>query len=82
MNKVKVVIAGCSGRMGRVLLECVAQTDDLALHAVLDHASSSAIGKDAGEYGGTRGVTIGADVATALRGADVLIDFTRPEGTL
>ncbi|MEI7842689.1 MAG: 4-hydroxy-tetrahydrodipicolinate reductase [Gallionellaceae bacterium] len=82
MSKVKVVIAGCSGRMGRVLLECVAQADDLVLHAVLDHASSSAIGKDAGEYGGARGVTIGADVSAALRGADVLIDFTRPEGTL
>ncbi len=82
MSKVKVVIAGCSGRMGRVLLECVEQADDLVLHGVLDHASSAAIGKDAGEYGGARGVAISADVASVLRGADVLIDFTRPEGTL
>jgi 4-hydroxy-tetrahydrodipicolinate reductase len=82
MNKIKVVIAGCSGRMGKVLLECVAQSDDLVLHAVLDHSSSSALGKDASEFGGARGVIVGADVPAALLGADVLIDFTRPEGTL
>jgi 4-hydroxy-tetrahydrodipicolinate reductase len=82
MNKIKVVIAGCTGRMGKTLLECVAQVDDLVLHAALDHADSAALGKDASEFGGARGVKIGADVEAALRGADVLIDFTRPEGTL
>jgi len=82
MSKLKVVIAGCSGRMGKTLLDCIAQSDDLVLHAALDHASSPSLGKDASEFGGTRGITIGADVTAALRGADVLIDFTRPEGTL
>lgn len=82
MSKIKVVIAGCSGRMGKTLLECVEQSDDLVLHAALDHTGSTALGKDAGELGGARGVKIDADVPAALRGADVLIDFTRPEGTL
>ena len=82
MSKIKVVIAGCSGRMGKTLLECVGQSDDLLLHAVLDHVSSTALGRDASEFGGARGIKIGADVHEALRGADVLIDFTRPEGTL
>lgn len=82
MSKIKVVIAGCSGRMGKTLLECVGQADDLELHGALDHVSSSALGKDASEFGGARGIKITADVPAALRGADVLIDFTRPEGTL
>jgi len=83
MNKVKVVIAGCTGRMGRALLEGVMQTDDLTLLAALDHAGSAHLGRDAGELMGiTCGVKIAADVAAALKGADVLIDFTRPEGTL
>ncbi|WP_035383867.1 4-hydroxy-tetrahydrodipicolinate reductase [Ferriphaselus sp. R-1] len=82
MSKLKVAIAGCTGRMGRVLLDCVAQADDLELHAALDHASSPHLGRDASEFGGARGVTVTADAATALQGADVLIDFTRPEGTL
>jgi len=82
MSKIKVAIAGCSGRMGRVLLECVSQADDLSLHAALEHAASSHVGKDAGDFGGTRGIKVSADADSALQGADVLIDFTRPEGTL
>ena len=82
MSALKVVIAGCTGRMGKSLLECVGQANDLVLHGALDHESSAALGKDAGEFGGTRGIKISADVQAALTGADVLIDFTRPEGTL
>lgn len=82
MSQIKIAIVGCTGRMGRVLLECVAKADDMVLHAALEHAGSENVGKDAGEFGGTRGVMIGHDGAHALRGADVLIDFTRPEGTL
>ena len=81
--KIKVAIAGCSGRMGRALLEGVLQSDDLVLHAALEHSASPQLGRYAGELvGGAWGVTITADVASALQGADVLIDFTRPEGTL
>jgi 4-hydroxy-tetrahydrodipicolinate reductase len=82
MSKIKVVVAGCSGRMGKTLLENIALADDLVLHGALDHASSAALGKDVSEFGGTRGIVVSADVETVLRGADVLIDFTRPEGTL
>jgi len=83
MNKIKVAIAGSGGRMGKTLLESVLQSDDLMLHAALEHSASAQLGRDAGELiGGTCGVKITADVAAALQGADVLIDFTRPEGTL
>ncbi len=82
MSRIKVAIAGSSGRMGRVLLDCVAKAEDMALHAALEHASSEHIGKDASELGGARGVIVSGDAAGALKGADVLIDFTRPEGTL
>jgi 4-hydroxy-tetrahydrodipicolinate reductase len=83
MSKIKVAIAGSSGRMGKALLEGVLQSDDLVLHAALEHGASALLGKDAGELVGTGcGVKIGADVTAALQGADVLIDFTRPEGTM
>ena len=83
MNKIKIAIAGSSGRMGRILLESVAQADDLVLHAALEHAGSALVGRDAGELTGAPcGIKISADVRAALQGADVLIDFTRPEGTL
>ena len=83
MSKIKIAIAGSGGRMGRALLEGVAQADDLALHAALEHDASPLLGKDAGELSGAPcGVRISADARAALQGADVLIDFTRPEGTL
>lgn len=83
MNKIKIVIAGSGGRMGRALLEGVAQADDLVLHAALEHDNSPLLGKDAGELSGAAcGVKITADMETALQGADVLIDFTRPAGTM
>ncbi len=75
--KIKVAIAGCGGRMGKVLLECVAQADDLQLHAALEHKGSPFIGNTVAE-----GVKITDDIEGALKGADALIDFTRPEGTM
>jgi 4-hydroxy-tetrahydrodipicolinate reductase len=81
-KKIRVAIAGSGGRMGKVLLECVAQAEDLVLHAALEHGASALLKQDASVLGGTAGVQITADAETALQGAHVLIDFTRPEGTL
>jgi 4-hydroxy-tetrahydrodipicolinate reductase len=79
----KIVVAGASGRMGRALIEAVLRAPDASLHGAIDIAGSPAIGKDAGELVGARcGVTVTADIKAALSGADALIDFTRPEGTL
>ena len=79
----KVVIAGCSGRMGHALLEGVFADAELALHGALDRADSPQIGRDAGEqFGKKSGVLISHDVDAALKGADVLVDFTRPEPSL
>jgi 4-hydroxy-tetrahydrodipicolinate reductase len=79
----KIAIAGSSGRMGRMLIEAVLASDDLQLHGALDVAGSPALGQDAGAFlGRATGVAISADLDATLAGADVLIDFTRPEGTL
>ncbi len=79
----KIAIAGCSGRMGRTLLEAVAQAPDLQLAAALERTGSPYLNKDAGELiGAGCGISITSDYATALKNCDQLIDFTRPEGTL
>ena len=79
----RIAIAGASGRMGHMLIEAVLAADDLALAGALDIAGSPALGQDAGGFlGRTTGVVITADLDAALQGADVLIDFTRPEGTM
>ena len=83
MATINIAIAGSGGRMGRALLDAVLKSDGFRLHAALEHAQSPLIGRDAGELAGAPcGVMIRADAGTALAGAQVLIDFTRPEATL
>ncbi|HEX9181760.1 MAG TPA: 4-hydroxy-tetrahydrodipicolinate reductase [Burkholderiales bacterium] len=71
----KVAIAGAGGRMGRTLIEGVLADRELELAAALDAPGVPAIGQAAGA------LRISADLG-ALAGAEVLVDFTRPEGTL
>ncbi len=83
LTKRKICIAGASGRMGRMLIEAVRATSDCELAAALEIAASPAIGTDATAFAGHHsGVAITADLHRALHGVDVLIDFTRPDGTL
>ena len=79
----RVAVAGASGRMGRMLIEALRASDDCVLTGALDIAASPAIGSDATAFlGVASGVPITADLREGLKNADVLIDFTRPEGTL
>ena len=78
-----IAIAGSAGRMGRTLLETVVQAPDMRLSAALERLGSPYLGKDAGELIGTPcGISVTDDFTAALVGSHVLIDFTRPEGTL
>lgn len=78
-----IAIAGSTGRMGRTLLETIAESPDMRLSAALEQQNSPFLGKDAGELIGTPcDIAIHDDAAIALPGSNVLIDFTRPSGTL
>ena len=72
----KVAIAGAGGKMGRALIEAVQADRSLTLAAALDVPASPALGTQIGS------VSVGADINAAVSAADLLIDFTRPEGTL
>jgi 4-hydroxy-tetrahydrodipicolinate reductase len=79
---VNVAIAGAGGRMGRMLIEAALGADDIRIAAAFDRAGSPDIGRDCAEFLGRKtGIAIGDDPAR-VRDAQVLIDFTRPEGTL
>ena len=81
--QLRVAVAGASGRMGRMLIEAISEADDLVLAGALDVAGSPAIGQDASAFlGHTSGVAITSDLRAGLANAQVLIDFTRPAGTL
>ena len=80
---IRIAVAGASGRMGRMLIEAIRESDDCVLAGALDVPASPGIGSDATAFlGYASGVPITADLDCGLATADVLIDFTRPEGTL
>ncbi len=80
---VNIALAGASGRMGRMLVEAVLGSADCRLSGALDVPGSPALGADAGAFlGRSTGVRVTADLRQGLAGAEVLIDFTRPVGTL
>lgn len=82
-SPLKIAIAGASGRMGHMLIEAVRGSDDCVLAGAMDVPTSHAIGNDAtGFLGQASGVVIESNVREALKNSQVLIDFTRPEGTL
>ncbi|MEY4652874.1 MAG: putative Dihydrodipicolinate reductase [Pseudomonadota bacterium] len=79
----RVAVAGASGRMGHMLIEAIRASDDCQLAGALDVSNSPAIGNDACAFlGHASGVPVTADLAAGLAPAQVLIDFTRPEGTM
>ena len=83
-NKVSISITGAAGRMGRSLIEATHEEPAATLHSTIEHGGSSLLGADVGELAGLGkvGVVLADDPAAALEGADVLIDFTRPNVTL
>ena len=80
---IDIAVAGASGRMGRMLVEAVLTSADCRLSGALDQPGSAALGSDAGAFlGRATGVHVTDDLRLGLAGAQVLIDFTRPEGSL
>jgi 4-hydroxy-tetrahydrodipicolinate reductase len=83
MNELNIAVAGASGRMGRMLIEAIRNAPDATLAGALDVAGAPGLGADAsGFLGEDCGVLITDSLEQGLAGADFLIDFTRPEGTL
>ncbi|MCL2898861.1 4-hydroxy-tetrahydrodipicolinate reductase [Brenneria tiliae] len=81
---IRIAVAGAGGRMGRQLIAAVEQAEGAVLGAALERSGSSLAGVDAGELAGLgkTGVTVSDSLEAVRDDFDILIDFTRPEGTL
>lgn len=81
---IKVAVAGAKGRMGKLIIDAVWNCPETELVAAIEHQEMKECDEDAGaSLGYNTGVKITHDInAIKTSGARVLIDFTRPEGTL
>jgi len=72
---IKIAIAGALGRMGQKIYSLAKEDSNFSVVALFERPDHPEIGKD------VDGIKITADPAT-LKDADVLIDFTLPDGTI
>lgn len=74
----KIIIVGAAGRMGRRLINCVNNAEDMKLVGATEYSESPYLGKDAGLVAGLspEGVAISKDLAPLLEDADAIIDFS------
>ncbi|MDQ0192958.1 4-hydroxy-tetrahydrodipicolinate reductase [Paenibacillus wynnii] len=79
-NKIRVIVAGAGGRMGKEVVKLVLEDDALELAAAVDRSSHE---QDAGRLAGLpdAGIIVSEDLESALASsaADVLVDFTTPQ---
>jgi 4-hydroxy-tetrahydrodipicolinate reductase len=78
---IRTVITGVSGRMGALLVKLVRDTAGFELHGGTDKPGSASIGLDAGLAAHLAPLEVSTvdSLEQALKGANVVIDFTTPE---
>lgn len=72
---IKLAITGCWGRMGQFITELALKDKDFQIVALIESPSRTDVPLS------MHGITIARDIS-AIKGADVLIDFTLPEPTM
>ena len=79
-----IVVTGASGRMGRMLIRLLLDSDQARLVGALERPGHDWIGRDIGEAMGGQpaGVMVSDDVVTVIARAQAVIDFTAPSATL
>ena len=80
----RIAVTGAAGRMGKTLVEAIANGEGVVLGAAIERPQSSLIGADSGEVAGIgkNGIDIVSDVVAVVDDFDVLIDFTSPAATV
>lgn len=83
-DRVGVAVAGVSGRMGRMLVQALAEHAALHLAGALDRPGHPWVGVDLGVALGGQAMGLGVtdDPGVALAQARVVIDFTAPDATV
>jgi 4-hydroxy-tetrahydrodipicolinate reductase len=79
-GKLKVAVCGASGRMGRTVTRLCLEAGDIEVVGACAGSGDPNLGEDAGTLAGARsaGVVVTDDMASALLGAQVVIDFSLP----
>ncbi len=80
MERYRIGIVGCAGRMGRMLLKVAGETEGCVIAGGTEAPDSPAQGQDLGAQAGLGelGLAVGADPVALFAQSDAVIDFTAP----
>jgi 4-hydroxy-tetrahydrodipicolinate reductase len=83
-DQVAIAVVGCSGRMGRTLLEVIEESPAARLAGVTERPGHDWIGQDLGTALGGKpsGIIVRDDPIDVFVGAQAVLDFTSPAATL
>ncbi|MBI4115788.1 MAG: 4-hydroxy-tetrahydrodipicolinate reductase [Candidatus Omnitrophica bacterium] len=83
MKKIRIAVAGASGRMGRRILTLAQADPDLEISGALERKGVDVLGDDVGSLIGQDpiGVKVTSNLEEGLESSQVLIDFTHPSAT-
>ncbi len=78
-----LAVAGAAGRMGRQLINAIAERHDVTLAAATEHPQSELVGSDAGFLTGSTsvGLSVVGDISTVSDAFETIVDFTTPANT-
>ena len=79
----RLVVVGAGGRMGRMLIRAVAETEGCILSGAIERAGAPVLGQDAGVLAGLAplGVAVTDDPLPVFAAAEGVLDFTTPAAT-
>ena len=79
----RIGVTGCMGRMGSALTKAIFENDAMELMGAFEQNGNPSIGQDAGKTSGfITGTLISTLTEEKIQACDVVIDFTRPEGSI
>ncbi len=83
MPKTRIAVAGAAGRMGKRILSLAHADSAFEIVGALEGEGTDALGSDVGALIGEKnlGVKVESKIESALKQAQVLIDFTQPNAT-
>ena len=83
MSEMRLVVVGAAGRMGRILIRAVAETEGCRLVGAIERSGSEALEHDAGLLAGIGllDVNVTDDPLPVFAEADGVLDFTAPAAT-
>ena len=84
MSDMRLVVTGAAGRMGRMLVKAIAETEGVRLAGALEREGSAAVGQDAGTLAGVGALNIPVttDALEAFVATDGVIDFSSPTASV